>query len=205
MLPTTWRPDPGKHDQGVLRICPADGNRLRSGTGGRRPVPVDRRRGKAAANPPLVRGGLAAITLVTADETAMRHFLVDGFGMQERPLPERTAEQSATQAALWVLTGIQGWKEIWLEDSGDAAAPAVRVLIIPNVTPRTRDAISAVRDGGVSMSFALAKGSGALGRLKATGIDYFSQFQVPLAKPGGGTYVVEEFYFAGPVEENGTY
>ena len=152
----------------------------------------------AADEPPLVRSGLAAITLVSADEAAMRAFLVDGFGMRERSLSARDADEAAAQGALWGLIGVGPWKEIWLERPASPSAPAIRLLIIPAGTPLTRDSVSAMRDGGVSLSFSLARESGALQRLHARGIDYFSNFQVPLAKPGGGSYVVEEFYVAGP-------
>ena len=153
---------------------------------------------RAADETALAQGGLAAITFVTADETAMRAFLMDGFRMQERVLAARDAEQTATQAGLWGLDGIESWKEIWLERSTSVTAPAIRLLVVPAVTPLSRNTVSAARDGGVSISFSLARDSGALQRLHASGIDYFSNFEVPLANPDGGTYVVEEFYVAGP-------
>jgi hypothetical protein len=138
---------------------------------------------------PLVVGGLRAITLTTADPTAMRRFFIGGFGMRE--LPGASPQ------------------EFWLERATDPAAPRLRVLSVPEEAPRLRETPSATRDGGASLSFALQRraprpGSAAgampaaLARLAAAGYRSIGQFTVPLARPGGGSYSVEEFYFVGP-------
>jgi catechol 2,3-dioxygenase-like lactoylglutathione lyase family enzyme len=77
------------------------------------------------------------------------------------------------------------------------------VRLVAADAPRLRETPSATRDGGASMSFALqgsrAKGPrGALARLEAAGYRTIGNFTVPLAKPGGGVYTVEEYYFVGP-------
>lgn len=144
-----------------------------------------------ALPPPIVAGGLGAITLTTADAAAMRRFLVDAFGLRElRPV--------AAQGA-----GAIPAEELWFERADDPAAPRVRVRLVGGDAPRLRETPSATRDGGASLSFALqssrAKGPrGALARLEAAGYRTIGNFTVPLARPGGGQYTVEEYYFVGP-------
>jgi feruloyl esterase len=141
--------------------------------------------------PPIVAGGLRAITLTTADAAAMRRFLVDGVGLRE--LPASAADGTRSEAT----------DEIWFERAGDPVAPRVRVRIVGDAGPRLRETPSATRDGGASLSFALQRGRaqgprGALARLAAAGYQPIGQFTVPLARPGGGQYTIEEYYFVGP-------
>ncbi len=141
--------------------------------------------------PPIVTGGLRAITLTTADAAAMRRFLVDGFGLRELPA-------SATHDATAMDRG-----DLWFERGEDPAAPRVRVWIVDADAPRLRETPSATRDGGASLSFALQRSRangprGVLARLEAAGYRSIGHFTVPLARPGGGQYTVEEYYFVGP-------
>lgn len=141
--------------------------------------------------PPIVTGGLRAITLTTADVAAMRRFLVDAFGLRERP--SDASERSIAGSP----------RELWFERVGDPVAPRVRVRLVEADAPRVRETPSATRDGGASLSFALQRAraggpNGALARLEAAGYRTIGRFTVPLARPGGGQYTVEEYYFVGP-------
>jgi catechol 2,3-dioxygenase-like lactoylglutathione lyase family enzyme len=161
-----------------------------------------------AANDPLAaRGdastaavsGLVAITHVTADAAACARFYRDLMGMTEAPARAHGAAGRADLAALLGLQPGAGLTETAYERADAPGTPFVRVIAIDPPAAEIRPQMAALRDGSLSVGFALRDMEAGVALGRQLGIETTHGIvSLPFQRRDGSTYLAHETHFRAP-------
>lgn len=148
--------------------------------------------------------GLAMITHVTADRAACQRFYADLMGMTSQPEMVSTSLGRADSAALLGLPPGTGWTEEIYGRPEVPGTPFVRVIGIEGLTPAIRPGMAALRDGSLSVGFALRDMERGVARAAELGFPTtLGIVSLPFKRVDGSTYLAHETHFCAPDEVYG--
>ncbi len=163
---------------------------------------------ESTANDPLAaRGdastaaisGLIAITHVTAEPAACARFYRDLMGMTETTGRAHDAGHRADLAALLGLPAEVRWTEQVYERADVPGAPFVRVLALDPPGAPIRPGMEALRDGSLSVGFALRDMEAGVALGRRLGIETTRGIvSLPFQRRDGSTYLAHETHFRAP-------
>ncbi len=143
--------------------------------------------------------GLVAITHVTADPAACARFYRELMGMTEAPARVHHGGRRADLAALLGLRGAHSWTEQVYERPDVPGAPFVRVIAIDPPGAAIRPGMAALRDGSLSVGFALRDMELGVARGRQLGIETTRGIvSLPFRRRDGSTYLAHETHFRAP-------
>jgi catechol 2,3-dioxygenase-like lactoylglutathione lyase family enzyme len=143
--------------------------------------------------------GLVAVTHVTADRAACARFYRDLMGMTEAPGRVSRPAQRAELAALLGLPQELPWAEDVYERRGVPGAPFVRVIAPAAPAAEIRPGMAALRDGSLSVGFALRDMQTGVARGRELGIETTHGIvSLPFRRLDGSTYLAHETHFRAP-------